>query len=104
MYLTVSAHFYPGLVVQLDSGSNFQVGYLTISTGLPLLKHNHRQEGIPPSWSADLSMCADRLQVATECDHKKHSLGGSGGVLFLVSAHVIASVRCRASALMNLLM
>ena len=47
-YLTVSAHFYPGLVVQLGSASNLQVGY-QISTGRPCLEHNHRQEGIPPS-------------------------------------------------------
>ena len=69
-YLTVRAHFYPGLVVQLGSASNLQVGY-QISTVRPRLEHNHRQEGIPPSWSADPSLCADRLQVATDCDHSK---------------------------------
>ena len=55
-YVTASAHFHPGLVVQLGSASNWQVGY-QISTGRPRLEHNHRQEGIPPSWSADPSVC-----------------------------------------------
>ena len=65
-YVTVSAHFHPGLVLQLDSASNLQVSYQQILTGRPRLKHDHRQEGIPPSWSADSSVCADRLQVAKE--------------------------------------
>ena len=56
-YVTVSAHFYPGLVLQLASASNLQVGY-QVSTGRPRLKHNHHQEGIPPSWSADTSVRA----------------------------------------------
>ena len=63
MYLTVSAHFHPELVLQLGSVSNLQVGY-QISTVRPRLKHNHRQEGIPPSWSADLSV---RARPITSC-------------------------------------
>ena len=62
-YVTVSAHFYPELVLQLVSASNLHVDY-QVSTGRPRLEHNHRQEGIPPSWSADTSVCADRIQVA----------------------------------------
>ena len=56
-YVTVSAHFHRGFVLQRGSASNLQMGY-SISTGRPRLKHNHRQEGIPPSWSADPSVCA----------------------------------------------
>ena len=48
-YVTMSAHFHPELVLQLGSVSNLQMGY-QISTGRPRLEHNHRQEGIPPSW------------------------------------------------------
>ena len=62
-YLTVSAHFHPGFVLQWCSASNLQVGY-QISTGRPRLKHNHRQEGIPPSWSADPSLCG---RAITSC-------------------------------------
>ena len=56
-YVIVSAHFYPGLVLQLGSASILQVAY-QISTGRPRLKRNHRQEGISPSCSADPSVCA----------------------------------------------
>ena len=48
-YLTVSAHFYSGLVLHQVSWSELQVGY-QISMGRPRLKRNHRQEGFPPSW------------------------------------------------------
>ncbi len=56
-YVTVSAHFYPGLVLQLGSASNLHVDYQLL-TGRPLLIHNNCQEGIPPSWSADPSVSA----------------------------------------------
>ena len=48
-YLTVSAHFYSGLVLHQGSWPELQVGY-QISMGRPRLKRNHRQEGFPPSW------------------------------------------------------
>ena len=48
-YLTVSAHFYSGLVLHQGSWSELQVGH-QISMGRPRLKRNHRQEGFPPSW------------------------------------------------------
>ena len=69
-YVTVGTHFHPGFVLQRGSASNLQVGY-QILTGRPRLKHNHRQEGIPPSWSADPPLCADRFQVTTDCDRSK---------------------------------
>ena len=75
-YVTVSAHFHHGLALQLGSAYNLQVSY-QISTGRPRLKYNPRQEGFPPFWSADPSVCADRLQVTKE----NAFAGRSGGSL-----------------------
>ena len=80
-YVTVSAHFHSGFVLQRGSASNLQVGY-QISTGRPRLKHNHRQEGIPPSGRL-IRRCVDAtdyklLRIAIIHKWKMHSLGGSG--------------------------
>ena len=74
-YVTVSAHFYPGLFLQLGSWSNLQVGY-QISTGRPRLKRNHRQEGIPPSW---LRLIVSACQCRTDYRCLRNAIVGMRG-------------------------
>ena len=88
----MSAHFHPGPVLQLGSASILQVG-CQISTGRPRLKHNHRQEGIPPSWSVDPSVCA--RQITSSYEFKKAFAWRKWGCSLPAfplpdSAHVIA--------------
>ena len=74
-YVTFTAHFHPGLVLQLGSWYNLQVGY-QISTGRPRLKRNHRQEGIPPSW---LRLIVSACQCQTDYRWLRNAIVGMRG-------------------------
>ena len=74
-YVTVSAHFYPGLFLQRGSWSNLEVSY-QISTGRPRLKRNHRQEGIPPSW---LRLIVSACQCRTDYRCLRNAIVGMRG-------------------------
>ena len=74
-YVTVSAHFHPGLVVQLGSWYDLQVGY-QISTGRPRLKRHHGQEGIPPSW---LRLIVSACQCQTDYMCLRNAIVGMRG-------------------------